>query len=246
MILYFSGTGNTKYIAESLADFLDEEAVDLLSPIKSGERGEFYSENPFILVAPTYGWRVPRFLMDYLKKSKFSGNKDIYVIMNYGSSSGNANEYIKKDVEELGLCYRGLYGIQMPENYLFLFPLDSDETNRKIVEASKSEILKAGQKIKENRDFDPVKVNLIDRFLSGIVNDIFYKFILKDKKFYVTEKCIKCGQCADFCVLNNIGYKDGLPEWNGNCTHCMACFSKCPTRAIEYGKNTVGKESYHF
>lgn len=73
---------------------------------------------------------------------------------------------------------------------------------------------------------------------------MFFKFIVKDKKFYYTDKYIECGKCEKECVLNNISYIDGKPKWNGNCTHCMACLSKCPTGAIEYGKKTVGKERY--
>lgn len=46
------------------------------------------------------------------------------------------------------------------------------------------------------------------------------------------------------CPLNNITLEDGKPLWGGNCTHCMACISYCPTEAIEYGRRSVGKPRY--
>lgn len=244
MILYFSGTGNTEYLAESLSKQLDDEVINLFDDIKNNRQGDFYSEKPFVIISPTYGWRVPRFLSHYLKRSNFSGNKDIYVIMNFGSSSGNADKYIRRDIQTLGLHYRGLYEIKMPENYLALFELDSDDANAKIVNEASNEIVNAGNLILADKNFNKPKISLLKRFLSSAVNDIFFKFIVKDKKFYSTDKCIQCGVCAKVCVLNNIDYIDGFPNWNGNCTHCMACVSKCPTGAIEYGKKTVGKDRY--
>ena len=64
MILYFSGTGNSEYLAKLLAEDLDDEIVDLFAYIKDGKKGEFISEKPFVLVSPTYSWRVPRFYLN--------------------------------------------------------------------------------------------------------------------------------------------------------------------------------------
>lgn len=244
MILFFSGTGNSKFLAQKLGHILEDKVVDLFSYIKESKKGNFHSEKPFVLVCPTYGWRVPRFLSAYIKKANFSGNKNFYLLMNFGSSAGNSQKYIKKDLEPVGLNYKGLYGIQMPENNLMLFDLDSDQTNRKIIKKAENEIKRAGAYIKNGEDFPRKKVSLLDRFYSSLVNDIFFKFIVKVKKFYHTDKCTKCGVCQKVCVLNNITYKDGFPVRNGNCTHCAACLSKCPYGAIEYGKKTVGKDRY--
>lgn len=144
MILFFSGTGNSKFLAQKLGHILEDKVVDLFSYIKESKKGNFHSEKPFVLVCPTYGWRVPRFLSAYIKKANFSGNKNFYLLMNFGSSAGNSQKYIKKDLEYLGLNYKGLYGIQMPENYLMLFDLDSDQINRHIIKKAEDDIKRAG------------------------------------------------------------------------------------------------------
>lgn len=244
MILYFSATGNTKYLAENLGEIFNDEVVSLFSYIKANEKADFFSEKPYVLVSPTYGWRVPRFLSQYLKNCKFSGNKNFYTIMDFGNSAGNSQKYHRKLIEDKGLTYRGIYGIQMPENYLMLFDLDSEQRNREILSKAKYELLKALKFISENRDFPKANISMMDKILSSIVNDVFFKFIVKDKKFYYTDKCTKCGRCKKVCVLNNITYEKGYPKWNGNCTHCAACISKCPYGAIEYGKKTIGKDRY--
>lgn len=244
MILYFSGTGNSEYLAKALGTELDDELVDLFSFIKEGKRGNFISEKPFVLVSPTYSWRVHRFLTEYLLTCTFDGNEDFYLVINYGDSCGNAFKYIKEDVDKIGLNFRGLYGLKMPENYLMLFELDGEEIYKKIIEKASSQIENIASYIKNNEDFPKKTVGFVGKFQSAVINPIFFKFITKDKKFYASDKCISCGLCEKVCVLNNISYKNLKPVWNGTCTHCAACISKCPVGAIEYGKKTKGKERY--
>lgn len=244
MILYFSATGNSEYLAKSLANELGDEVVDLFSYIKEGRPGVFESDRPFVLVCPTYSWRVPLFLSKYLLNCGFIGSRDFYVVMNYGDSCGNAYAYIKEDLDNLGLNFKGLYGVKMPENYIMLFDLDSPDINKKIIAAAKNEIGNITRYIKNKDNFPKKKVGLIGKFQSGVINPIFFKFITKDKKFYATDKCISCGLCEKVCVLNNISYKNGRPIWKGTCIHCSACISKCPLGAIEYGKKTLNQDRY--
>lgn len=244
MILYFSGTGNSEYLAKLLAKDLNDDIVDLFSYIKEGRPGFFESDSPFVLVCPTYSWRVPLFLSKYLLTCDFKGSRDFYVLMNYGDSCGNAYDYIKEDLHKLGLNFMGLYGLKMPENYIMLFDLDNPETNKKIIAKAKSNISNIAKYIKNKEEFPKRKVGIVGKFQSAVINPIFFKFITKDKNFYATDKCISCGLCEKVCVLNNISYEDGKPIWNGKCTHCSACISKCPVSAIEYGKKTQGKDPY--
>lgn len=77
--------------------------------------------------------------------------------------------------------------------------------------------------------------------MSTIANPMMYSMMVKDNKFYVTDKCVGCGTCAARCPENNITIENGKPVWHGNCTHCCACIAGCPHEAIEYGKGTIGQ-----
>ena len=166
------------------------------------------------------------------------------MVINYGDSCGNAYKYIKEDVVKSGLNFKGLYGLKMPENYIMLFDLDRDDVNRKIIADSRKKIGSIAKDIKNNENFPKKNIGLVGKFQSAVINSIFFKFIVKDKKFYANDKCVICGICKRVCVLNNISYQNGKPIWNGKCTHCSACISKCPVAAIEYGKKTQGKDRY--
>jgi len=66
MILYFSGTGNSKYVANYLSDKLDDEMVSLNEVIKYNQKLDFTSIKPFIFVSPIYCWRYPKIIEDLI------------------------------------------------------------------------------------------------------------------------------------------------------------------------------------
>ena len=60
MILCFSGTGNSRYIAERIAEALQDEIVDLNAKIKAAEYAPIQAGEDIILVTPNYAWRIPQ------------------------------------------------------------------------------------------------------------------------------------------------------------------------------------------
>lgn len=115
MILYFSATGNSRHLALKLAEDLEEkDIVDIGGMIKKGKTGSFASSNPYIFVLPTYGWRMPRIVSDFIENSQFDGNKRAYFVLTCGDSSGNAGKYAKSLCLTKNLEFMGCTGIKMP------------------------------------------------------------------------------------------------------------------------------------
>lgn len=246
MILYFSGTGNSKYVAKRIADALGDEIVNLndrikasnISPVETGER--------LNIVTPTYAWRIPRIVRDWLLKTELRGAKRAWFVMTCGSEIGNADKYNRDLCAEKNLTCMGTAQIVMPENYIAMFSAPQADEACKIVAKAEPSIERAIAAIQSNQPFAPTRNNLYDRFMSGPVNPIFYKFFVKANAFTASSACIGCGQCVKSCPMNNVAIKDGKPFWGRNCTHCMACICYCPVSAIEYGKKSVGQPRYHF
>ena len=80
MILYFSATGNTEFIAKEIAKRLDDECLNLLERIKTDDHSVIHSEKPLIICAPVYVCEMPRFMSKYLREQTFTGTKDVYFI----------------------------------------------------------------------------------------------------------------------------------------------------------------------
>lgn len=53
MILYFSGTGNSAFVARKIAKDLQDDYMNLFDRIRNKDYGEIHSDRPFIVVCPT-------------------------------------------------------------------------------------------------------------------------------------------------------------------------------------------------
>lgn len=244
MIIYFSGTGNSRFAAELLAKQLNDELLDAGRRIKAGERDKLCSDHPWIFVAPVYAWRMAGVFTNYIRKTHLSGSRDAYFVLTCGSEIGNAGKYAAKLCEEKGLDYKGVLGVAMPENYIAMFNAPSEEESRAIVAKAKPVLTQGVEWIRQGKPFPEGKISIFDRLKSGAINEGFYKFYVKADAFYAKDACIGCGACVNACVLNNIHLEDGKPVWGKDCTHCMACICGCPAEAIEYGKTSFGKPRY--
>ena len=244
MILYFSGTGNSEYVAKRIGNGIGEEASNLFEKIRRQDFSTLHSASPWIVVVPTYAWQIPRIVENWLNRTELSGSQDIYFVMTCGGNIGNAGKYLQKLCDAKGLYYRGCAGITMPENYIALFSTPAREEALKTIEQAEAIIDRTIVQIKRKETFPQPKITGKDRMNSGFVNDVFYPLFVHAKKFYVTDSCISCGKCEAVCPLSNIHLENGKPVWGKNCTHCMACICRCPKEAIEYGSHSKDKPRY--
>ena len=248
MVLYFSATGNTEYIATELAKRLDDERVNLIDRIKRNDHSVLHSETPFIICAPVYICEMPRFLSKYLKEQTFSGSKEVYFIFTSGGYCGISGVLAKSMFRKKNMNYRGHAEFKMPRNYVAsdaYAMLSPEETAERILE-SRAKADSVAADIRSGKNLTARHVFLFETLITVPFNPVWYKFKLRARDFRATDKCVGCSKCASLCPLNNITLTDRKPVWGGQCTHCMACIGNCPTEAIEYGSITQSKEKYNF
>ena len=65
MILYFSGTGNCKYVAEQIAAAVGDTAVSVED---SGGKIALEMGEIFGIVFPTHFWEIPAIMREFLEK----------------------------------------------------------------------------------------------------------------------------------------------------------------------------------
>lgn len=244
MILYFTGTGNSRYVARKLAEITNDSLLCINDRIKAKDYSTILVKDRLIFVTPTYAWRIPRVVKEWIEKTEFLGARKAWFVMNCGSEIGNAQQYNMELSKHMGFTYMGTAGIVMPENYIAMFPAPNTEESKKIIKAADPVIEEVARMIQAKEEFPAAHIGLNDKIMSGITNQAFYPLFVKAKAFRADERCIACGKCVQLCPLNNIKLKDGKPVWGNNCTHCMACICSCPIETIEYGKKSVGKERY--
>ena len=247
MIFYFTGTGNSRFAAETVGKALAETPISvnaLLRETPCAAGGEQVSETPFVFVSPTYAWRIPRVMEKFIRENTFSGSRDVYFLMTCGDSIGAAGQYLRDLCREKGLNVRGVQKIVMPENYIAMFSAPEKAEAQNILANAVPELLTAAETIRARADFPAQKIGALDRLYSGSVNSVFYKLFVSAKGFYTTDACVSCGLCVKNCPLNNIKLQNGKPVWGADCTHCMACICRCPKAAIEYKNKSKGQPRY--
>lgn len=73
MILYYSGTGNSRYAASVLSSQSGDALVSMNDIMRQritdpyAARYSFRSDRPFVFVSPTYCWRVPRIVEQFIR-----------------------------------------------------------------------------------------------------------------------------------------------------------------------------------
>ncbi|MDS6179596.1 EFR1 family ferrodoxin [Clostridioides difficile] len=217
------------------------------STYKRGKTDELISaDKPFIFVCPTYAWRLPIVVTDFIKETKFLGSNRVYFVMTCGGDTAKSINYIQKLCKYKEWQLKGMAEIKMPENYIALFSTTDKETSKQMIKEADKQIYRIISDIRNENEFETITPSgLGGTIKSGIINTVFYKTIISAKGFHYTDKCIGCGKCVELCPLNNINLKNKKPVWKNNCTHCMACICGCPTEAIEYKNKTQNRERYY-
>lgn len=244
MIFYFSGTGNSKFVAMKVAEVTGEKARDIADYVKNGEKAEFPDEERLVFVGPAYVSCIARTVLDFVETSSFKQGARAYFLCTCKAYMGVTPSVVEKLCGKKSLEYMGTAQIELPQNYITHFKMQDTEFNREMIIKSIPVIEEIAGRINNNEKLITKKPIILEVPLTVWTCDLYYKYFMGTKKFYATDECISCGKCAKVCINSNIKIEEGKPVWSNHCTHCMACINLCPKGAIEYGKGTIGKTRY--
>lgn len=249
MIFYFTGTGNSGYVANEIAKSNNDRVISISKLINEKENLEFNLKDGEIIgiIFPIYAWSAPKMVFDFIRQVKFNNYKNNYIfsIATCGANIGNAIGIIEKEFNKKNMKLNSGFSLVMPNNYMIVGDVDSKDIERQKLDKAKKEIDKINMIIKERKsDIFELEKGVAPRILSNIINPLFNKFGINIDKFYSNDDCISCGLCEKVCNSNIITLNQGKPNWNGNCCQCLACINYCPKKAIQYGKGSIDKGRY--
>lgn len=251
MILWYSGCGNSRFVADTLSKELgDDSMIFIPEAARQGTALEFGPDEILGIVFPVYSWSVPKLVSEFLRTVSIKGKPSyIFAACTCGDQTGLTYEHLCKDLSKQGLQLDAFFSFQMPETYINLpgFSLDTPENAKRKIDGTKESLSEVIGLIKQRAQGNYDKLRGSKTFLkSNILKPLFYGLLITDRKFHVSDACIGCGICAKNCPLQNITIENDRPKWNGHCTNCMSCYHRCPKNAINFGKATIGKGQYYF
>ena len=249
MIFYYSGCGNSKFIAKSIATALNEQMVFIPEAQREGKFEYNLAENEMLgFVYPIYSWRPPHLVDEFVAKLKLNGNPSyVWTAVTCGDNVGETEQIFRNELKDIGLDLKAAFCFKMPNTYVNMIGMTVDKpevANEKIAKA-KEKLPKVIEMIAAKMSFSDMIKGGLPKFKSNVIGSGFYKWA-SDKPFFATDACFSCGLCAKVCPLQNITMENGRPQWHGNCNTCDACYHHCPKHAIQYGKKTKGKGQYFF
>ena len=130
MVIYFSGNGNSKAIAVSIAKTLQCECIALEGELLiNPEQKEIYCEDNIIVwVFPVYSWGVPPVVVNFIEKcrTKTAGNCVHHLVVSCGDDTGLTAQQWRKEINKKGWETGSATSIVMPNTYVLMKGFDTD------------------------------------------------------------------------------------------------------------------------
>lgn len=225
MLFYFTGTGNSLYVAKKL----DEKPISIPQVIH--QENLTFQDEKIGIVCPIYGHEVPNMVKEFMRKATFE-TEYFYMVLTYGNRHGGAAELADKLTKSLGITASYINTIVMVDNFLPVF----DMNEQKVIDKNVNQQIASVRKDIEARKCLVQVATEADRqaheeFLarsSQMPKDAFVNL------YKITEDCIGCGICTKVCPAGCYHIENGKAVLQvEGCQVCMACAHNCPKMAIK-------------
>ena len=251
MIFYFSGTGNTRWVARQLAEATGEELLFIPDELKAGSLIYQLKGNERLgFCFPTHGWQPPHIVREFIRKATFQLDPSTfcYAVTTCGDNMGETMTILNKELQRHNVQASSLFSVIMPESYVclpFMYTDSEERVNEKITIARQQ--LTRIIDVISNRQEGVIELErgATPRLYSYVIGGYFNRHMITDKKFTVdADVCTKCGLCKKVCPVGDIEGTPPVWQHNGTCTMCLSCYHHCPVHAINYGKITRKRGQY--
>lgn len=239
-IFYFSGTGNTKKVAEAYKDyFLSQNCECTLFTLPHSEKVNLSQYDLVGFGYPIHSFNAPQPVLQFAKslpKPKKGENRvtRAFVLKTSGEPvkmSRVSSLKLIKILKKRGVRVSNEYQYCMPYNMIFRHTDHTAyvmwETAKKLIPLDCADILNGVERREKKMPFGG--------FLAWILRCEHWGAHLIGVGYRATKTCVGCGICAKNCPVGNITMKNGKPKFGGNCLICARCSFNCPKDSIKIG-----------
>jgi len=233
VMFYFSGTGNSKYVAEL---FAQNKNIPCHSIEEDIDFDEIISANDVITFCyPIYMSRVPRVLREFVAQHmKSLKDKKLIIFCTQIILSGDGTRALVALFPKNHIDAIYTEHFFMPNNMpdIPIIPIiNGDDIGKSLIRA-KSKMDMVCRNI-QNGKVKKRGFNIISRIL-GIPQALLLNSVENraNRAVSIDNDCNNCGLCIKICPMNNFSVENAKVTHNHNCTMCYRCINACPEKAI--------------
>ena len=248
MLFFFTGTGNSLFVARTVAEAVNEP-LQQIAACRENEKISYVLEpgETIGFVFPVYFYTLPTLVVDWIDRLDLKGPEKPYVfaVLTCGAQTGGAAKILEKKLLSKRLTLDYLAAVVLPDNYVPLLKVPSEKQQASLFGQAQKDMQRISHDLSDRvhalrNDYPGAVPALWTRLASP-----FYKNGRPTKRFHVSDNCTHCGYCEQICPEQIIKLDKGIPVWTrATCVHCLACLHRCPAEAINYGASTAGKRRY--
>jgi len=249
-LFYYSGAGNTKFIAKKISTELKSNSCDvkMMRVMKKSVVDVSDEADLYIVGFPIYDLTSPELIKELLAVLK-EKNKPIAFFCTKAFASGDS---IKELSELEGFITVGKMELYMPASDGLLMFAKKDSLTEKILKSIHSRNIdnKVSHFVQTLLKYQEVRVAkkwyiylsfLIPQTMKNKFHAQYSKYV---PEFYSQpDICIECMKCVKGCPRENIIFDERI-KFGLDCDMCLHCVHHCPTDSIQIGNMTQGNVRY--
>lgn len=244
-IYYFSGTGNSLFIARELRKLLPD--TELIPIVKAINENNFTTKAKNIgFIFPCHGLTIPIPVRNFVTKMNAASSDYFFAIATRGASIFRGFQIIDNSLKKQGKNLNAEFIIDMalndPKLTYFSWPSKEELETFGInaLQRLKNISRTISNKGDDRNDKDSGVVLSHNRWINSILARLvpfvthFVSPHIK-KYFYADSKCTGCGTCKKVCTSQKIKMDGDKPVWQRTieCYLCYACLNYCPSEAVQ-------------
>ena len=256
-IYYFSGTGNSLFVAKELQKRLPESVLIPMVSLMEGRSIQTKGKT-IGLVFPVHALTIPIIVKKFLDRTDFGSSEYIFAIATRAGSIFRGFEKMERLLRKKGKRLDSHFILNMYNNESrhegYKMPAESDILsiekivsdrldyiqniiNNKIVSRDKDSDYTVEFRHRPFTNYFLEKLVLSGMTISEYIGGVNY--------FYADSGCISCGICEKVCLSKKIKIVDKKPVWQRKvlCYMCFACLNFCLEKSVQI-EDIPGVKSY--
>jgi ferredoxin len=250
-LVVWSGTGNTRHVAERIADAARIRGAEARVRVAGSAHDSVPPGRTLLgLLAPTHGFTAPWPIIKSALTIPHVRGVDAFVLVTRGGTriagrslpgfEGTA-AYLPAALLALrGARVRGVGAIDMPLNWTVVVPAAKpDDVSRIVAAADVATDAFASQILGGGKAFGGLSQLIVGILMLPLsLGYMLIARLLLAKMFFADDRCTSCGTCERNCPHGAVWLREEArrPYWGFRCQNCMRCMSNCPNDAIQGGQ----------